>query len=84
MNLISWLIVGAIAGWLAGQVMRGRGFGCIGNVGIGLVGAVIGGYVFGALNIELAGGWINEVVTALVGAIILLGIANVLGGGSRR
>jgi len=83
-NLISWLIVGAIAGWLAGQVMRGRGFGCIGNVGIGLVGAVIGGYVFGALNIELAGGWINEVVTALVGAIILLGIANVLGGGSRR
>jgi uncharacterized membrane protein YeaQ/YmgE (transglycosylase-associated protein family) len=78
MNLVSWVIVGAIAGWLGGQIMRGRGFGCIGNIVIGLVGAVIGGFVFQKLQIELAFGVLNEVVTALVGAVILLGIANIL------
>jgi uncharacterized membrane protein YeaQ/YmgE (transglycosylase-associated protein family) len=79
MNLILWLIVGGLAGWLAGEIMRGRGFGCIGNVLIGLVGGVIGGYVFGALKILPPGsGWISELVTALVGAIVLLGIANIL------
>jgi uncharacterized membrane protein YeaQ/YmgE (transglycosylase-associated protein family) len=82
--LIGWLIVGAIAGWLAGQVMRGRGFGCLGNVAIGLIGAVIGGYVLGVLNISIGTGLLNEIVTALVGAILLLGIANILGGGNRR
>ena len=78
MSPFSWIIVGAIAGWLGGKIMRGRGFGCIGNIVIGLVGAVIGGYVFQKLQIELGFGVLNEVVTALVGAVILLGIANVL------
>ena len=52
-GLFSWIVVGLIAGWLAGQIMRGRGFGCIGNIVIGLIGGVIGGYVFSALKIEL-------------------------------
>ena len=80
----SWLIVGAIAGWLAGTIMRGRGFGCIGNVAVGLVGAFIGGSVFQAMKIELGAGLFNEIITALAGAVILLGIANLLGGNRRR
>jgi len=78
MNLIGWLVVGAISGWVAGTVMRGRGFGCIGNVVIGLVGAVIGGYVFEALKVRLASGFVNEIITSLAGAMILLAIANIL------
>jgi uncharacterized membrane protein YeaQ/YmgE (transglycosylase-associated protein family) len=84
MSPFSWLIVGAIAGWLAGTIMRGRGFGCIGNVAIGLVGAFIGGYVFQALKIELGAGLFNEIITALTGAVILLAVANLLGGNQRR
>ena len=79
MNVIGWITVGAIAGWLAGTIMQGRGFGCIGNVIIGLVGGVIGGYVFQTLKIApLATGILNEIITSLVGAMILLGIANIL------
>ena len=79
MNLFSWLVVGAVAGWLAGTIMQGRGFGCIGNVLIGLIGGVIGGYIFQALKIApLATGILNEIITSLVGAMILLAIANIL------
>ena len=79
MSLISWLLVGAVAGWLAGTIMQGRGFGCIGNVVIGLIGGVIGGWVFQKLDIApLATGTLNEVITSLVGAMILLAIANIL------
>ena len=83
LSLVSYLVVGAVSGWLAGEIMRGRGFGCIGNVVIGLVGAVIGGYVFGALGWELGTGIVNDIATSLVGAMILLGVANVLGGGRK-
>lgn len=83
MSLVSYLVVGAVAGWLAGQIMRGRGFGCIGNVIIGLVGAVIGGYVFSTLGWQFGTGLVNDIGTALVGAMILLGVANVLGGGRK-
>lgn len=83
MSLVSYLVVGAVAGWLAGEIMRGRGFGCIGNVIIGLIGGVIGGYVFNALGWQLGSGVINDIATALVGAMILLGVANILGGGRR-
>ena len=83
-NLFWWVLVGLVSGWLAGEIMRGRGFGCLGNIIIGLVGAVIGGYVFSALKIELAGGFINAVITALVGAVLLLAVGNILGPGKKR
>ena len=70
-GLIAFLIIGAIAGWLAGTLMKGDGFGLVGNIFVGIIGAVIGGWVFGLLGIS-AGGFIGSIVTATVGAAILL------------
>ena len=70
-GLIAFLLIGAIAGWLAGTLMKGGGFGLFGNIVVGIIGAVIGGYVFGLLGIS-AGGMIGAIVTATAGAAILL------------
>ena len=69
--LIWFLIIGLIAGWLAGKVMRGGGFGVIGDMIVGVIGAFIGGWLFGVLGIS-AGGFIGSLITAFVGAVILL------------
>jgi uncharacterized membrane protein YeaQ/YmgE (transglycosylase-associated protein family) len=73
MGWLWWIIIGAVAGWLAGTLMRGGGFGFIVNVLVGIAGAVLGGWVFGLLGIA-AGGIMGSLVTALVGAILLLWI----------
>jgi uncharacterized membrane protein YeaQ/YmgE (transglycosylase-associated protein family) len=79
-SLIAWVIIGLIAGWLAGKVSRGRGFGCIANILIGLVGAVLGGWIFMKLGI-LGGGMIYSIAAATVGAVILVAIAGIFSGG---
>lgn len=71
MDLLWFLIVGLIAGWLAGQIMRGGGFGLVGDLVVGIVGALIGGYVFRALGVATYG-LLGDIVMALIGAIILL------------
>ena len=71
MNLIWFLLVGLIAGWLAGQVMRGGGYGIVGDMIVGVIGALLGGWLFGKLGIA-AGGLIGAIVTAFVGAVILI------------
>lgn len=71
MNFILWIIIGALAGWIAGQVMKGGGFGLLGNIVVGIVGSFIGGWLFGMLGIG-AGNLISSLVAAVVGAIILL------------
>ena len=73
MGWLWWIIIGAVAGWLAGTLMRGGGFGFIVNVLVGIAGAVIGGWVFGLLGIA-EGGILGSLVTALVGAVLLLWI----------
>ena len=73
MGWLWWIIIGAVAGWLAGTLIRGGGFGFIVNVLVGIAGAVIGGWVFGRLGIA-AGGIMGSLVTALVGAVLLLWI----------
>ena len=73
MNFILFLIIGSIAGWLAGRVMKGRGFGIIGNLIVGIIGAFIGGFVFGLLGIATYG-LIGLLISSLAGAIILLWI----------
>ena len=70
--LIIWLIIGAIAGWLAGQIMKGGGFGLIGDIIVGIVGAFIAGELFPFLGLRLGGGWIGEIIAAAIGACILL------------
>ena len=77
MGFIAWLLVGAIAGWLAGVIMKGKGQGLLMNIVVGIVGAAIGGWVF-----KLAGfgttGMASSLITATVGAIILLWVVNKL------
>jgi len=76
-GLIIFLAIGAVAGWLAGTLMKGGGFGPIGNIVVGIMGAVIGGFVFDLLGISL-GGLIGSIVTATVGAALLLFIVGII------
>lgn len=69
--LIWFLLIGLIAGWLAGQVMKGGGFGVIGDMIIGVIGAFLGGWLFSMLGIS-AGGTIGAIITAFVGAVVLI------------
>ncbi len=79
-TVIGWILVGLIAGWLAGKVSRGRGFGCIANIILGLVGAILGGWIFTKLGI-LGGGLIYSIAAATLGAIVLVAIARLFAGG---
>ena len=71
-TIIIWLIVGAIAGWLAGMVVKGGGFGLIGDVIVGIIGAVIAGWLLPRLGIYIGGGIIAAIIDAFIGAVILL------------
>jgi uncharacterized membrane protein YeaQ/YmgE (transglycosylase-associated protein family) len=71
-NLIAWLIIGAIAGWLAGTFVKGGGFGLIGDIIVGIIGAFIGGWLAGVLHIHVGTGWISEILVAAAGAAVLL------------
>lgn len=71
-TLIIWLIVGAVAGWLAGLVVRGGGFGLVGNIIVGIIGAFLGGWLFGLGGISIGAGIINTIFTAFIGAVVLL------------
>ncbi len=71
-SLLVLLLIGAVAGWLAGQIMKGYGFGLIGNIVVGIVGAFVAGLVFPAIGISLGSGIIASVIHATIGAVILL------------
>jgi uncharacterized membrane protein YeaQ/YmgE (transglycosylase-associated protein family) len=79
-SVIAWIIIGLIAGWLAGTVSRGRGFGCIADIILGMVGAVLGGWIFSKLNIP-GGGLLYSIAAATVGAVILVATARIFSGG---
>ncbi|HXC87310.1 MAG TPA: GlsB/YeaQ/YmgE family stress response membrane protein [Candidatus Cybelea sp.] len=76
--MIYWLVVGLIAGWLAGVVMRGGGYGIIVDILLGIVGGFLGGWLFGRLGIWPAGGMLGSIIVAFVGAVILVGITRLL------
>jgi uncharacterized membrane protein YeaQ/YmgE (transglycosylase-associated protein family) len=72
-NFIIWLIVGGIAGWLAGMVVKGGGFGLIGDIIVGIVGSLIAGWLLPMINFPMIGGpFIGSVIDAFIGAVILL------------
>jgi len=77
MGLIWFLLIGLIAGWLAGQFMRGGGYGVIGDMIVGVIGALIGGWLFGMLGIG-AGGLLGAIITAFVGAVILIALLRLI------
>ncbi len=76
-GLIWWIVVGLIAGWLAGQVMKGGGYGVLADIVLGILGGILGGWLFGQMGIG-AGSTIGSIVVAFVGAVILVGITRLL------
>ena len=71
-SIIVWLIVGAIAGWLAGMVVKGGGYGLVGDIIVGIIGALIAGWLLPQLGIIIGGGIIAAIINAFIGAVILL------------
>ena len=71
-GIIAWIIIGGIAGWLAGLIVRGGGFGIIGDIVVGIIGAVIFGWLFGAAGLSVGSGMIGSIVAAVIGAVILI------------
>ena len=81
-SFIGWILIGLIAGWLAGKIARGRGFGCLANVLLGLIGALLGGWIFSKLQI-FGGGWLYSLAAAPIGAVLLVLIARLFFSGDR-
>ena len=69
------IIVGAVAGWLAGQLMKGSGYGLIGNIIIGIIGSIAGNFLLGKLGVSIASGTLGDIITAVIGAVVVLFIA---------
>ena len=72
MEFVWFIIVGLIAGWLAGVIMKGGGFGVIGDIVVGIVGALLGGWLFSTMGVSTGGGLLGAIIVALIGAIILI------------
>lgn len=75
MNLLYVLLIGAIAGWLAGKIMKGGGFGLLINIILGIVGGFVGNWLFGVLNISLTDGVVGDILTGGIGAVVILFVA---------
>ena len=71
-SVIAWLVVGAIAGWLAGLIVKGGGFGLLGNIVIGIIGAVVAGWLLPQLGINLGTGIVRAIINAMIGGIVVL------------
>jgi uncharacterized membrane protein YeaQ/YmgE (transglycosylase-associated protein family) len=80
MGIIISLILGAVAGWLGGQLFKGSGLGLIGNIVVGIIGGFIGYWLFDTLGIHLGSGWIDYIITAAIGAVVLLAALNLIFG----
>jgi uncharacterized membrane protein YeaQ/YmgE (transglycosylase-associated protein family) len=80
MALLWFVIIGAIAGWLAGQFMRGNGFGLIGDIIVGVIGSFLGGYLLRQLRMEIGHGLIGTLIVAFIGAVVLLFIVRLFTG----
>jgi len=74
-SVLVFLAIGAVAGWLAGLILKGGGFGLVLNIIIGIIGGIIGGWLFGSF---FGDGWVGQILTALVGALILLFVASLI------
>ena len=85
-TIIAWIIAALLAGWLAGLLVRGHGFGCLGDIALGLLGSVLGVLVLSLLHIQSSylEGFIGNILVAFIGALILAAIGRLIGGGRRR
>jgi uncharacterized membrane protein YeaQ/YmgE (transglycosylase-associated protein family) len=78
MNLLWFLVVGLVAGWLAGVLVKGGGFGVIGDLVVGVLGAFLGGWLFSTLGASAGGGLVGSIIVATIGAVVLLFIVRLL------
>jgi uncharacterized membrane protein YeaQ/YmgE (transglycosylase-associated protein family) len=81
-GIIAWLLVGLIAGWLAGQFMKGGGYGVVGDIVVGLVGAFVGGILFSVLMPGSSAGLLGSIIVAFIGAVVAIAIIRALPGRS--
>src|SRR6202048_2336171 len=81
-SILGWIIIGLIAGWLAGKISRGEGYGCITDIVLGLVGSLLGGWIFTRLGL-FGGVFIYSLAAATLGAVILVSIVHLIAGGPR-
>lgn len=82
-GLLGWILIGLVAGWLAGKLSRGKGYGCITDIILGLIGSVLGGWIF--LRLGIAGaGFIYSLAAATLGAVILVAIVHLFAGQPKR
>lgn len=78
-HYVAWVLSGLAAGWLVGLVMRGRGYGLVGDLVLGLLGGVVGGFVFRAIGASIAStSWVAHVIVAAIGGVLLVGLTRVL------
>lgn len=81
-DLIIWLVIGAVAGWLAGQIVKGYGFGLVGNIVVGIIGALVAGWLLPVIGFAVGGGIIAAIINAVIGAVILLFVIGLFKKGS--
>jgi uncharacterized membrane protein YeaQ/YmgE (transglycosylase-associated protein family) len=78
-KLLAWIVIGGAAGWLTGVIIKGKGYGCFGNVAVGVIGSVVGGWLFQAIpGVRPMPGLIGSLVTAVIGAVILIALLRLL------
>ncbi|HET6365140.1 MAG TPA: GlsB/YeaQ/YmgE family stress response membrane protein [Nitrospirota bacterium] len=78
MEFIWFILIGLVAGWLAGQFMKGGGFGVIGDIIVGVLGALLGGFLFRSFGVSLGGGLLGAIIVATIGAIVLIYILRLI------
>jgi len=78
MNIVWFILVGLVAGWLAGELIKGGGFGVIGDIVVGIIGALIGGLLFSSLGISAGGGLLGAIIVATIGAVVLIFLLRVI------
>ncbi len=78
MEFIWFILIGLVAGWLAGQLVKGGGFGVIGDIVVGVLGALLGGFLFSSLGVSLGGGLLGSIIVATIGAVLLIFILRLI------
>lgn len=78
MSWITWIVAGLIAGWAAGKIMKGSGYGVLGDILLGILGGIVGGWILGLLGLYSGGGLIPSIVTAIIGAVVLVALVRLI------
>ena len=78
MEFVWFILIGLVAGWLAGQLVKGGGFGVIGDIVVGVIGALLGGFLFSALGVSLGAGLLGAIIVATIGAVLLIFILRLI------